>query len=372
MDKKRRRRRRRRRQDRYIRTLICILPLLLIILTATGITAAVRKSAKEKADKQKQDPPISASDTKNQEEETDDITTKDPDTEKTEPELPKEDGNEDENSDEKDDTTEEEKPFTLADLDNPEGFDVRPTENGIVLQNQQIDLNGLDTTCLDWGQGGDLDEWNRPAGCMQYQEKYGKYNAHFIVDEPEKKVIYLTIDEGYEYGCSSRILDTLKEKNVHAVFFVTKPYAEQNPDLVQRMIDEGHEVGNHSVTHPAAGLPSQDIETQTNEVMENHRYIKEQFGYDMHLFRYPAGKFNEQSIALLNNLNYKSLFWSFAYLDYDVENQPDPVESLQKIMSKLHPGALYLLHGEYETNTQILGDFIDQVRAQGYEFKVYQ
>ncbi len=263
-------------------------------------------------------------------------------------------------------------PFTLADLDNPEGFDTRPTENGIVLQNEQFALDGLDTTKLDWGQGGDKDEWNRPAGCLQYQEKFGKYNAYFIKDEPEKKVIYLTMDEGYEYGCSERILDTLKEKNVHAVFFVTKPYAEQNPELVKRMIAEGHEVGNHSVTHPAAGMYSQSIEEQTNEVMGNHDYIKEQFGYDMHLFRYPAGKFNEQSLALLNNLNYKTIFWSFAYLDYDVENQPDVAESLQKIMSCLHPGAIYLLHAESETNTQLLGDFIDQVRAQGYEFKVFQ
>ena len=269
-------------------------------------------------------------------------------------------------------TGDEKSTFTLADLDNPDGFDERPTENGIVLQNQQIDLNGLDTTGLDWGQGGDKDQWNRPAGCLQYQEKYGKYNAYFISDEPEKKVIYLTIDEGYEYGCSPRILDTLKEKNVHAVFFVTKSFAEQNPDLVKRMIEEGHEVGNHSVTHPSAGLPSQSIEQQTNEIVGNHNYIKEQFGYDMHLFRYPAGKFSEQSVALINNLNYKSVFWSFAYLDYDVNNQPDPTESKKKIMSCLHPGALYLLHAESETNTQILGDFIDQARAQGYEFKLFQ
>ncbi len=175
-----------------------------------------------------------------------------------------------------------------------------------------------------------------------------------------------------EYGCSPRILDTLKEKNVPCVFFVTKSFAEQNPDLVKRMIAEGHEVGNHSVTHPAAGLYSQTIEEQTQEVTGNHNYIKEQFGFDMHLFRYPAGKFNEQSLALLNNLNYKTLFWSFAYLDYDVENQPNPAESLQKMIDCLHPGALYLLHAESETNTQVLGDFIDQARAQGYEFKLFQ
>lgn len=347
--------------------LIYVILLVLIILTIIGIAAVIKKSSTEHAKKQEIQRTHSGSDA-----------------EKEVSDLPEAGQNPEDSTEEKDaskdvkdaqkpeEPEETEKPFTLADLDNPEGFDERPTEHGIVLENQQIDLNGLDTSCLDWGQGGDLDEYNRPAGCMQYQDKYGKYNAYFISDEPEKKVIYLTLDEGYEYGCSSRILDTLKEKNVHAVFFVTKSYAEQNPDLVKRMIAEGHEVGNHSVTHPAKGLPSQDIETQTSEVIGNHNYMKEQFGYDMHLFRYPAGKFSEQSVALLNNLNYKSLFWSFAYLDYDVENQPDPAESLQKIISKLHPGAIYLLHAESETNTQILGDFIDQARAQGYEFKVFQ
>ena len=357
---KKRNLRRRRQRERYLRTLLYAVPLVLVILTAIGIAAVTTKSSDSKTAKKESVQPVPSMETKAKTEESE--TSKDQENAQKpvqKPEASKE-------------PAETDKPFTLADLDNPEGFDIRPTENGIVLNNQQIDLNGLDTACLDWGQGGDLDQWTRPAGCMQYQEKYGKYNAHFISDEPEKKVIYLTLDEGYEYGCSQRILDTLKEKNVHAVFFITKSYAEQNPDLVKRMIAEGHEVGNHSVTHPADGLPSQDIEKQTSEVTGNHDYVKQNFNYDMHLFRYPAGKFSEQSVALLNNLNYKSVFWSFAYLDYDVENQPDPAESLQKIMSKLHPGAIYLLHAESETNTQILGDFIDQVRAQGYEFKVFE
>lgn len=267
---------------------------------------------------------------------------------------------------------EEEKPFSLADLDNPDGFDKRPAENGFVLENQQMDINGLDTTRLDWGQGGDLDEWNRPAGCMQYQEKYGKYNAHFIVDSPEKKVIYLTLDEGYENGFTPQFLDILKEKSVPAVFFVTQSYAKNNPELVQQIIDGGHELGNHSVSHPSDGVSSLGPEEQRNEVMGLHTYIKDTFGYEMHLFRYPAGIFNEQSLAILNNLNYKSIFWSFAYLDYDVENQPDPAESLQKMVKCLHPGALYLIHAESETNAKILGDFIDEARAQGYEFKLYE
>ena len=357
---------RRRRKKYYTPRIIAyVIPLLCVLLAGIGVVRAFTSDSKSKQEAPGPQAAISefgrsileAALAKN---------NSDPPPTDTEADKKTDDN---ESSDAEKDSAKE---FTLADLDNPQGFDERPTENGIVLANEQIDLNGLDTTCLDWGQGGDLDEYNRPAGCMQYQEKYGMYNAYFIKDEPEKKVIYLTMDEGYEYGCSSRIMDTLKEKDVHVVFFVTKPYAEQNPDLVQRMIDEGHEVGNHSVTHPAAGLPSQDIETQTNEINENHRYIKEQFGYDMHLFRYPAGKFSQQSIALINNLNYKSVFWSFAYLDYDVENQPDPAESLQKMIDCLHPGALYLLHAESETNTQVLGDFIDQARAQGYEFKLFQ
>ena len=205
------------------------------------------------------------------------------------------------------------------------------------------------------------------SGAARARPTYGKYNACFIGDYT--KDIYLTFDEGYEYGQTESILNTLKEKGVSATFFVTEPYAKENPDLVRRMIDEGHVLGNHSVTHPSAGMPSLSLDKQENEVTENHAYIKENFGYDMYLFRYPTGRFSEQSLALLNNCNYKSIFWSFAYLDYEVNNQPDRVSSLQKMKDKLHPGAIYLLHAESETNAAVLGDFIDAVRAAGYGFK---
>ncbi len=229
----------------------------------------------------------------------------------------------------------------------------------------------LSSNAMDWGQGSNMDEKNRPQGAVSAQAQYGSYEAYFIDDKMEDKIIYLTFDEGYEYGCSPSILNTLKEKDVKAVFFVTEPYAKDQPDLVRRMIDEGHALGNHSVTHPSKGLPSLSLEKQENEVMENHRYIKDNFGYDMHLFRYPAGKFSEQSLAVVHNCGYKSLFWSFAYLDYDVNNQPEKAASLQKMLDKLHPGAIYLLHAESETNTAVLGEFIDKARAAGYEFAVF-
>lgn len=245
------------------------------------------------------------------------------------------------------------------------------TSHGMRLSYPPIDnISALSGETLDWGQGGDLDEYNRPAGCLSYQERFKAYTADFIIPNTEKK-IYLTFDEGYEYGCTPSILQTLKDKNVKAVFFVTKPYAEKDPDLVRQIIADGHILGNHSVTHPANGLPSQSLEEQQQEVMVLHDYIKENYDYDMYLFRFPAGKFSEQSLAVLNNCGYRSVFWSFAYLDYDVNNQPDEAESLQKMIDKLHPGAIYLLHAESWTNTNVLGQFIDKTREAGYEFALY-
>ncbi len=242
---------------------------------------------------------------------------------------------------------------------------------GMVLNNPVIDnVSSLDSEILEWGQGNNVDELNRPVGSTSYQEKYKDFSADFIIPTTEKK-IYLTMDEGYEYGCTPSILSTLKEKNVKAVFFVTMSYVKDDPELVRQMIDEGHIVGNHSVTHPAAGIPSLSLEDQQQEVMGNHQYVKENFNYDMFLFRFPAGKFSEQSLAVLNNCGYRSVFWSFAYQDYDVENQPDEAESLQKMLDKLHPGAIYLLHAESWTNTNVLGQFIDKARELGYEFALY-
>ncbi len=245
------------------------------------------------------------------------------------------------------------------------------TAETTVVENTPIDnVESLSSECVNWGMGKSTDEQNRPTDAVSAQEKYGSYQAYFLKENEQK--IYLTFDEGYEYGQTTKILDTLKEKEVKAVFFVTEPYAKAQPELVQRMIDEGHTVGNHSVTHPADGLPSESLDQQKNEVMENDAYVKENFNYQMNLFRFPAGKFSEQSLAIVNNCNYKSVFWSFAYLDYDVNNQPNQAESLEKMVTKLHPGAIYLLHAESETNAAVLGDFIDKARENGYEIALFQ
>ena len=231
------------------------------------------------------------------------------------------------------------------------------------------EIQTMSSESSGWGQGTQTDDLNRPAGCLQFQEKYGSHAVRFIMDDSEEKNIYLTFDEGYENGYTSEILDVLKEKNVKAVFFITMDYAQKEPELVKRMIEEGHIVGNHSVTHPSAGIPSLSLEQQENEVMELHNYVKEYFDYEMYLFRFPAGIFSEQSLGILDKCGYTGVFWSFAYHDWDPDNQMAYNEALKKTVDCLHPGAVYLLHAVSSTNTAILGEFIDTATAQGYTFK---
>ncbi|MBO6015241.1 MAG: N-acetylmuramoyl-L-alanine amidase [Lachnospiraceae bacterium] len=247
------------------------------------------------------------------------------------------------------------------------------TETGH-LNNPHIDEASADTTLLEWGQGRNFDDQNRPGGCLMYQDKYGDMSAYFLGpwQEGDPKVIYLTFDIGYTNEYTTGILDTLREKGAKAVFFATMPVIEKEPDIVHRILDEGHVLGNHSVTHPAAGIPSLSVEQQRKEIMDLHNACLDKYGYEMHLFRFPAGKFSAQSLAVVNNCNYRSVFWSWAHRDWNTEQQPDVEESLREAVARLHPGAIYLLHGISSTNAAMLGDLIDQARAQGYETALLQ
>ncbi len=233
--------------------------------------------------------------------------------------------------------------------------------------NPDIDLgklSGLSTESKDWGPGGPKDDKNRSAGALQYNKLYGKYNAVFLEEESEK--VYLTFDEGYEFGFTGRILDTLKEKGVKAVFFVTQNFAKTEPELMKRMIAEGHVVGNHSWTH--GKYSSFTAEEVRSDCMKLHDYVKENFDYEMQLFRFPSGNFSELSLGVLQEMGYRSVFWSFAYKDWITDQQPNPAESLPKIVDSACPGMIYLLHAVSETNTEILGDVIDQVKEKGFEW----
>lgn len=219
----------------------------------------------------------------------------------------------------------------------------------------------------------------RPPYAQSDQKRYEKYGANFIA--PESNIIYLTFDCGYEYSFKDAngetvrvtqwILDTLKQKNVKAVFFVTMSYCKSQPDLVQRMIDEGHVVGNHTNHHPNS-LANLTIDEMVEEIMSLHEYVREHFGYEMTLLRPPTGAFSTQSLAVAQSLGYKTVHWSFAYTDWDPSKQPDVQSAYDTITGRHHGGAIYLLHAVSVTNATVLADVIDFFRAQDYQLELFQ
>ncbi len=193
------------------------------------------------------------------------------------------------------------------------------------------------------------------------------FNAFCLDTKTKDKVLYLTFDCGYENGYTSKILDVLKEKKVNATFFCTLPQVKDEPELIQRMIDEGHIVGNHSVTHPSfAEISTSQIET---EIKGMESYLKENFNYFEPYFRFPMGEYSEVALDTVGSLGYTSVFWSLAYADWDLNNQKGAGFAHETVMSRIHPGAVILLHSVSPDNANALADIIDSARAQGYEFK---
>ena len=227
-------------------------------------------------------------------------------------------------------------------------------------------LLSLDNTLRGWGPGSNVDAANRPYGAISAQSAYGEYGSSYIMSDNK---IYLTFDEGYENGYTAEILDVLKEKNVKAVFFITMSYAKNEPALVQRMIDEGHVVGNHSTEH--LSFPEMTLEDAYADIKALHDYVYDRFGYSMSLFRFPMGESSNRTQALLQELGYTSVFWSFAYKDWETDNQPAHDEAFAKITGCAHPGAIYLLHAVSQTNTKLLPSIIDDFRQKGYEIALY-
>lgn len=229
-----------------------------------------------------------------------------------------------------------------------------------------VNTNGkvLSKEKVTWGPGTIFNDDNQPTACVSLQEKYGDLGAVFLNNN---KKIYLTFDLGYESGFTNDILDALKENNAKATFFLTGSYASKNEDIIQRIIDEGHTVGNHSFSHP--DMTTISDEECKEEIMKVHNIIKDKYNYESYLFRFPAGTFSENTLAVASECGYHSVFWSFAYNDWDNKKQPDVQTALTKVTDRLHPGAIYLLH-PMETNSKILSDFIKTARSKGYEIGV--
>lgn len=196
-----------------------------------------------------------------------------------------------------------------------------------------------------------------------------QHNALTWDNKSEEKVLYLTFDCGYEYeNLTDKILDTLKEKGVTAAFFCTMDYLRDAPEFVTRMIQEGHIVGNHSTTHPSDSS-SLSREKMAWELLGVHNYLRVNFGYRSHYFRFPTGTYSEDMLELVDSVGYRSVFWSIAHTDWDPQNQPGQDKSFETVTNRLHPGAVILLHACSPDNAAILGRFIDYAREQGYEFR---
>ena len=196
-----------------------------------------------------------------------------------------------------------------------------------------------------------------------------KENDAYYIGNDSEKVIYLTFDEGYENGNTGKILDILKKLNVPAAFFVVKPYIDKEPDLIKRMVDEGHVVGNHSVHHPSMAQ-IHDSEKFKSELTGVEDAYKELVGQDMpKFFRPPMGKYSKESLKMTKELGYKTIFWSFAYKDWLVNDQPSEEKGITKITNGAHPGCIMLLHAVSDTNTKILEQVIKDLQDSGYVFK---
>lgn len=192
-----------------------------------------------------------------------------------------------------------------------------------------------------------------------------KYKGKYVGDTSQK-IIYLTFDEGYENGYTGQILDVLKANNVKAAFFITGPYLKEHQDLVRRMVEEGHTIGNHTIHHPSlAEIGEAQIE---EEVLGLDRAFSEKFGKRMVFLRPPKGEYTEQSLKITSKLGYVNLFWSFAYDDWHRDKIRGPKYAYDIVMRNLHNGEIMLLHAVSKDNADALDMIIKGVRAQGYEF----
>ena len=225
--------------------------------------------------------------------------------------------------------------------------------------------NSLSTTKIGWGI---------KRGDNHQQPDLGANNKKIIdefdgmaIGNNKNPYIYLTFDVGYEGGFTNQILDTLKENNVKAAFFVTGQFVKTNPEILKRMIDENHIIGNHTVKHKS--MPECSEEEIKSELMDLHQQIYNELDYEMKYMRPPKGEFSEKSLEYVKSLGYKPVMWSFAYDDWEDSKQGREEYGKKKIMDNLHNGEIMLLHATSKDNANILDYVLKETKKAGYEFK---
>ena len=226
-------------------------------------------------------------------------------------------------------------------------------------------LTAIPASANNWGLSFP-NEGQTPVGNASADD-LAKYNAYYVGDT-SKKVIYLTFDCGYENGNTEKILDALKKHNAKAAFFVVGNMVESAPALVQRMVDEGHIVGNHTYHHPDMSSISDQAAFQ-KELDDLAALFKETTGQELsHYYRPPRGVYSEENLKFANALGYKTVFWSLAYVDWYVDDQPTAEQAYAKLLPRIHNGAIVLLHQTSSTNANILDDLLTKWEEMGFTF----
>lgn len=218
----------------------------------------------------------------------------------------------------------------------------------------------------NWGLGFGK-EGQAPTGNATADE-LKKYDAYYI-DPSGEKVIYLTFDAGFENGNTKPILEALKKHKVKATFFLVSNFIKTSPDLVKQMIQDGHTVGNHTYTHPDMSKIS-SMENFQKEIKSLEELYEQETGQKMiKFYRPPQGKYSIANLKMAKELGYKTFFWSLAYVDWYQDQQPSKEEAFKKLLGRIHPGAIVLLHSTSKTNGQILDELLSKWEEMGYTFR---
>ena len=234
-------------------------------------------------------------------------------------------------------------------------------------QGQAVSNSVLLEKTENWGLGFGKKAGEKPTGNASIAEMK-QYNA-FYMAEGEEKVLYLTFDCGYENGNSSSILDALKKHEVSATFFVVGHFLESAPDIVKRMVEEGHTVGNHTYHHYDMSKIS-DKASFEKEMKDVETLFQQITGQSISpYYRPPQGKYSTENLKMAQELGYSTFFWSLAYVDWNVDAQPSHEEAMQKLTTRVHPGAIVLLHNTSKTNGEILDDLLTKWEKMGYTFR---
>lgn len=222
------------------------------------------------------------------------------------------------------------------------------------------------TSESNWGLS--FQEEGKPPVANTTVEELKQFDAYYMQNTEENN-IYLTFDCGYENGNTAPILDALKKHNAPATFFIVGNFLSTSPDLVRRMTEEGHTVGNHTFHHPDMSKIS-SIDAFSKELKDLENLYKETTGKEMvKYYRPPQGKYSESNLKMAQDLGYQTFFWSLAYVDWYQDKQPSSEEAFQKLLGRIHPGAIVLLHSTSSTNAAILDELLSKWEEMGYQFQ---